>query len=135
VTPVAAPDGFHHVSLTVTDCEASATWYGDVLGFEVVFREQDETRRACVMRFPGAGYGVGLVEHVPSPDERFDHRHVGLDHLAFTVADRTELDRWAERLTGYGIQHSGVIDVAPGAILNFRDPDGIALALFWDRPN
>jgi hypothetical protein len=28
---------------------------------------------------------------------------------------------------------SNVIEIAPGAILNFKDPDGIALALFWDR--
>jgi hypothetical protein len=33
-----------------------------------------------------------------------------------------------------GIEHSGVIEIPPGAILNFRDPDGVALALFWERP-
>jgi len=28
------------------------------------------------------------------------------------------------------VEHSGAIDVSLGTILNFRDPDGIALSLF-----
>ena len=35
---------------------------------------------------------------------------------------------------GGRLEHSGAVEVPPGAILNFEDPDGIALALFWDRP-
>ncbi|HSB86174.1 MAG TPA: hypothetical protein VLD86_07700, partial [Ilumatobacteraceae bacterium] len=63
-----------------------------------------------------------------------DPRRQGLDHLAFTVADREELDRWAEQLDKLGVDNSGVIDVPVGAILNFKDPDEIGLALFWDGP-
>jgi len=125
--------GFHHVALTVGDCDASVEWYATVLGFEEMFREETEPRRACVMRFPGGADGVALVEHRPSEGDGFDHRHQGLDHLAFTVASQEELERWAERLTGAGVEHSGVIEIPPGAILNLKDPDGIALALFWDR--
>ncbi len=125
--------GFHHVALSVADRDASADWYAKVLGFEELFREEGEARRACVMRFPGGQYGVGLVEHRPSDDEPFDSRRRGLDHLAFTVGSKAELGEWAERLTAAGVEHSGAIDVPPGAILNFRDPDGISLALFWDR--
>jgi hypothetical protein len=43
--------------------------------------------------------------------------------------------RWAERLDEHGVVHSGPIAVPPGEILNFMDPDGIALALFWDKPH
>jgi glyoxylase I family protein len=66
--------------------------------------------------------------------DAFDERRTGLDHVAFSVETREALDEWAAKLTAAGIEHSGAIDVPPGAILNFRDPDGIALALFWDRP-
>jgi catechol-2,3-dioxygenase len=125
--------GFHHVSLTVSDCERSTRWYTEVLGFEIVFTESSEQRSASVLRFPGAGYGVGLTQHASGDGCRFDPTRVGLDHVAFTVAERADLDRWAETLTAAGVEHSGVIDVPPGAILNFKDPDGIALALFWDR--
>jgi hypothetical protein len=31
------------------------------------------------------------------------------------------------------VVHSPIIDVGPVAILNLKDPDGIALSLFWDR--
>jgi glyoxylase I family protein len=124
--------GFHHVALTVASRDASAAWYASALGFEELFREEGDERKACVMRFPGGGFGVGLVEHAGPPDA-FDPRRLGLDHLAFTVATREELDQWAAKLTDARVDHSGVIEVPAGGILNFKDPDGIALALFWDR--
>lgn len=126
---------FHHVALTVGDCERSADWYTTVLGMEVQFREEGEERRACVLRFASGGFSVGLVEHVGSPEDGFDPRRVGLDHLAFSVPTRPELDAWADRLDRHGVESSGVVAIPPGAILNFEDPDGIALALFWDAPS
>jgi glyoxylase I family protein len=125
--------GFHHVAVTVSDVDASADWYATVLGFEELFREENDERRGCVMRFPGGASGVGLVQHRANDGTAFDPTRLGLDHLAFTVATRHDLDQWAQRLTAAGIAHSGAIDVPPGAILNFKDPDGVALALFWDR--
>lgn len=125
--------GVHHVSLTVRDRDRSAAWYADVVGFVELFREEGDERRACVMRFAGGGCSVGLVEHRAARGEAFDPRATGLDHGAFTVASREALESWAARLSDQGVEHAGVVDIAPGAILNFRDPDGIALALFWDR--
>jgi glyoxylase I family protein len=125
--------GFHHVALTVSDRDASADWYATVLGFEELFREEGEERRACVMRFPGGAFGVAVVEHRSSGDDPFDPTHRGLDHLAFSVGSREVLEQWEERLTRAEVTHSGVIEIPPGAILNFKDPDGISLALFWDR--
>ncbi len=124
--------GFHHVALTVTDLDRSERWYADVLDLAVLFREEGEDRRAVVMRFAHGPIGIGLVEF-RGPKDRFDAHRTGLDHLAFSVATEDDLDAWATRLTAAGVEHSGAIAVPPGAILNFRDPDGIALALFWDR--
>jgi glyoxylase I family protein len=125
--------GLHHAALTVTDVERSARWYQDVLGMEEVFSEQGETRRAVIMRIPGAGTVLGVVQHIGAEQPGFDPRRSGLDHLAFTVADRAEMDAWAARLSEHGVGYDGPLDVPPGAILNFKDPDGIALSLFWDR--
>ena len=66
-------------------------------------------------------------------DPGFDPRRNGLDHLAFTLADRLDMDAWAARLSEHGVGYDGPFDIPPGAILNFKDPDGIALSLFWDR--
>lgn len=125
--------GTHHVALTVRSRDESAAWYASTLGFEELFREDADDRRACVMRFPGGGYSVGLVEHTPAEDDRFDPHRPGLDHVAFTVPSREELEEWGRELTDAGVEHSGVVEVPPGAIVNFKDPNGIALALFWDR--
>lgn len=89
----------------------------------------------CVMRLPGGTESVGVVEHVPNGHEAFDPRRSGLDHLAFVVRSLDELEKWAARLTAADVAHSGVISTPRGAILNFKDRDGIALALFWDGPN
>ncbi|HMX64130.1 MAG TPA: VOC family protein, partial [Microthrixaceae bacterium] len=78
------PSTIHHVALSVTDRDRSADWYRKVLGFEELFREESAERRACVMRFAGGHYSVGLVEHSGHRDD-FDARRTGLDHLAFTV--------------------------------------------------
>ena len=125
--------GFHHVAVTVTNVDASANGYATVLGFEEMFREENDGRRGCVMRFPGGSTGVGLVEHPGNDGTAFDPTRLGLDHFAFTVPTQQDLEAWAQRLTAAGVEHSGAIDIPPGAILNFKDPDGIALALFWDR--
>jgi glyoxylase I family protein len=126
--------GVHHVALSVSDRDASAAWYSGVLGLVELFREDAPERRAAVFRFPGGGYSVGLVEHIATAAATFDPAVTGLDHLAFTVDSQEDLRGCAQQLTRAGVEHSGPIEIPPGEILNFRDPDGIALSMFWDRP-
>ncbi len=131
---MASVSGLHHASLSVSDVDASTTWYCEVLGLAVAFREEGDGRRAAVLRSPDGRFAVGLTEH-GARRERFDPTHIGLDHLAFSVDSLDDLHAWATRLAALGVESSGVIDIPPGAILNVKDPDGIALALFWDRPS
>jgi glyoxylase I family protein len=126
--------GAHHVALTVTDLERSLAWWQRVFDLEVLFREDGETRRAVVLRFGGTGFLLGLVQHGEPEGGRFSPRRTGLDHLALTTAARAELDSWTEHLDALAVPHSGVVDIPAGAILNLADPDGIAVALFWDSP-
>jgi glyoxylase I family protein len=70
--------------------------------------------------------------HRPSGGGFYEFR-IGLDHLEFLVAQRSDLDAWAARLDELGIRHSGVREppYTADAMLTFRDPDNIQLEFFW----
>lgn len=127
--------GLRHPALTVRDLEASAAWYRDVLGMQEEPGSRSALGGMALLRLPGSGHAVGLVQHggAAGVAAAFDSAAPGLDHLAFSVASRAELDAWEAELDRLGIAHSGIVEIPPGGILNFSDPDGIALALFWDR--
>jgi glyoxylase I family protein len=118
----------------VRDVEASAAWYGRVLGFEIAgrFDAPDGARRKVFLRHDGFGVRLGLTQHSNTAPDNFDETNVGLDHLAFGVSDRDELDGWAAKLADEGVTSSAVApaNTIPGAfVLVFRDPDNIQLEL------
>ncbi|MBG6224274.1 catechol 2,3-dioxygenase-like lactoylglutathione lyase family enzyme [Arthrobacter sp. CAN_A2] len=127
---------YAHVRLTVTDIDISRAFYDDVFGLPVAFEvpeDADEnTREQLGFLFGGVIYQLGdtLLGLRPVADDAFDENRVGLDHLSFTVEGRDVLDDAATQLDGRGILHAGVKDIGAGYILEFRDPDGIALELF-----
>ncbi len=125
--------GASHVSFSVADFDRSLRWYQETFGAEVLLDEPADHRHAAVLRLPGTDLLIGICQFHERQADTFDPTHVGLDHFAFSVGSHDDLDQWAEHLDGLGIEHSGAIDVPPGAILNFKDPDGIALALMWRR--
>jgi glyoxylase I family protein len=129
--------GIHHFGLTVRDVDASAAWYVDVLQFQRVgeFESPDGARRKLFLRHEGLPARLGLTQHRGGSQDLFDETRVGLDHLAFSVADRAELDAWATRLGAAGVVHSSIASAnsIPGAVvLVFRDPDNIQFELFVD---
>jgi glyoxylase I family protein len=129
--------GIHHLGLTVADVERSAQWYESVLGFAPVGGLGDATteRRKIFLRHPGFDIRLGLVEHGASSEGRFDETRTGLDHLAFEVASRDDLERWARRLDELDVAYSPVAashSISGAAVLVFRDPDNIQLELFTD---
>ena len=131
MTGMAALSGIRHIALSVTDLERSAAWYQRVLDLHELRREESPSRRAVLLSWSEVPT-VGLVQH-DADESVFDPTMAGMDHVAFAVASRDELDEWAARFDQEGVTHSGAIDIPDGGILNFKDPDGIALALFWDR--
>jgi catechol-2,3-dioxygenase len=107
--------GVSHVVLRVSDLDASAAWYRDVLGLEEFRREP--TGRFVGMR-AASGLQVGLFAGGPSGSSG------ALDHLAFTVADLETLTAWADHLLAVGIAHEGVEPSSFGHSLDLFDPDG-----------
>lgn len=130
--------GFSHVRLTVTDLTRSRAFYDGVFGWPVAFEvpaDADEaTRESLAFLFGGIVYAVpggllGLRPVAPGTDG-FSEDRVGLDHLSFALRSRDELDAAATLLDQRGVAHGGVKDIGGGFILEFRDPDNIALELF-----
>lgn len=131
-----ATSAYAHVRLTVTDIERSRAFYDSVFGLPVAFElpaDADEaTRQQLSFLYGGVIYSLGdsLLGLRPVGDDKFDENRVGLDHVSFAVSGRAELDAAASLLDKRGISHSGVKDIGAGFILEFRDPDNIALELF-----
>jgi catechol 2,3-dioxygenase-like lactoylglutathione lyase family enzyme len=124
--------GFHHLSLTVRDLDLSTAWYEALFDLETVMDEPGDERRARVYRLRDTEVMLGLTEHRSHDGVAFRPDRTGLDHAAFSVAGREDVDAWVERLDAVGIEHSGRIDIPLGAILNFADPDGIQLSIFYE---
>jgi glyoxylase I family protein len=139
--PTATPavTGVHHFSPTVSDVEASAQWYERVFGLSRVpvpfpHHGAEQGGYAVVLMDPRSGMVIGLHHHEANPGEPFRENRTGLDHIAFGVGGRADLDTWAGWLDELGIEHSGVIDTdnpMPYSVVVFRDPDNIQLELFY----
>jgi glyoxylase I family protein len=132
--------GIHHFGLTVRDVDVSAAWYQEVLGFRRAgeFTAPDGARRKVFLRHDGLRARLGLTQHRDGSQDAFDETRAGLDHVAFSVAGRQELDAWAARLTDAAVGCSPVTEAnsIPGAVvLVFRDPDNIQLELFAEPPS
>lgn len=129
--------GYGHVRLTVTDLARSRAFYDRVFGWPVAFEVPDgadgATRASLAFLFGGVIYAcpgglLGLRPVAPEGD-RFDEDRVGLDHLSLTVEGEAALREAMTVLDGAGVAHGGVKDLGAALILEFRDPDGIALEL------
>ncbi|MBC7519072.1 MAG: VOC family protein [Microbacteriaceae bacterium] len=133
---------YSHVRLTVTDIVRSRAFYEAVFGFPVVYEAppanaDQATKDQFSFLFGGVIYGfaggiLGL-RPVAATGDRFNEDRVGLDHLSFAVVSLTELTAAEALLNDLGIAHSGVKDLGTSHVLEFRDPDNIALEFIARR--
>ncbi|MEE6175697.1 VOC family protein [Mycobacterium sp. 050134] len=124
-----------HVRLTVTDIGRSRRFYESVFGWPVLVElpenADEATRKQLSFLFGGVIYDLGgtLLGLRPVATDRFDENRAGLDHIAFRLGTKAELDAAAVHLDEVGVAHEPVKDIGPSYILEFRDPDNIALEL------
>ena len=121
-----------HVVITVRDLSVSVPWYEALLEAEPVLDEDTDPDLHHTVYLLGNNTLLSLHQHfgTPAPEGDFSEYRVGLDHVAFGVADRGELEKWARRLDELGIAHGQIKDASYGSGLSLRDPDGIALEFF-----
>ena len=129
--------GIHHISVTVTDIEASLAWYQRLLGADRLplkfpHYECEDTGYGELVVESRSGVIIGLHTNTGNDGQPFDEARTGLDHVALNVA-REDLEAWTAWLDKLGIEHSGIRtgqEPFPFATVVFRDPDNIQLELF-----
>ena len=128
----------HHVAIRVRDPGASRRFYENVLGFSF-------------FEIPVSGKFIGAWEGTPSEGtllamqtgdtfvilepplegtasgDRFSEQRIGVDHLAFGVDDRQDLERLERSLRDAGVDTAGIEHdpVLDKDYVAFRDPDNV----------
>jgi glyoxylase I family protein len=124
--------GIHHLNFSVTDLERSAAWYEKVLGLARGWEMPDSEGRGqkIILLQPNSAFRLVLSFHQTNEGERFSEFRTGLDHVAFTVADRPALEDWGRRFDELGVEHTPIKEGATGWLIVFRDPDGTQLEMY-----
>jgi glyoxylase I family protein len=125
-----------HISFSVRDAEASAGWWTNLLGLTEVDRVAGDGWRAILLMHPPSRTIVEFQQHDANQGEVFDPRRTGFDHMGFKVDTRADLDEWLTRFEELGVTHSPIAEREYGAVLTFKDPDGIQFEMFFkaDHP-
>ena len=123
--------GYHHISLSVSDLAKSTEWYRETLGFEVDAEIEGTGFRRTRLRAPGRGVTLTLTAHEQQSSGLFDERQAGLDHIAFDVGNAQTVQDLKDRFDRLGVVHSEVKQAANGStMITLRDPDNIQLEVF-----
>jgi len=116
--------GFAELTLQARDMRALERFYGDVIGLEVVGREDDRVWLAVGER---ARLGLWTPGEKEFGDEGGAHVH-----YAFSVTPEA-LDALPERLERHGVRCHGPVEHEGGdRSLYLEDPEGNVVE-FWDR--
>jgi glyoxylase I family protein len=119
-----------HVAVTVSDLDRSRDWYKQLFASEPILDEDVGGFYHVVFALDG-GTAFALHSHpAPNDQPQFSEFRSGLDHVAFAVDSRADLESWEKRLDELEISHGGIVDAPYGSGVSFRDPDNIALELF-----
>jgi glyoxylase I family protein len=121
--------GVAHVAITVTDLSRSKEWYGRVLGWSPVMEGDGEGYGFSFGALPDGPF-LALREYERGSGDSFDPLRTGLDHLAFAAESVAELSDWEQRFAELGVVYDPTQAADYGHVLNFKDPDGIALEVF-----
>jgi catechol 2,3-dioxygenase-like lactoylglutathione lyase family enzyme len=119
--------GSHHIGLTVSKLEESASFFVDVLGWSEVRRDPDYP---AIFVTDGV-LMVTLWAVKSSSSIHFDRKaNVGLHHLALSVDSFVDLDTIHQRVTEYGLKVEFSPDLlrkGPAKHMMCYEPSGIRI--------
>jgi catechol 2,3-dioxygenase-like lactoylglutathione lyase family enzyme len=127
-----------HVDLCVGDVGRSVAFYLGVLGplgleEDIRMSSYRGTEEIAYLRFGEQNLGLR-----PADGGRHEYYGVGLEHLAFEVESREQVDEAYERCVGLGAR----IHFPPDDDADLEDyysffafdPDGLRIEVFWSKP-
>src|SRR6266568_3206694 len=100
--------GVHHIRLIVTDPIRSRDFYTSLLNFTVAAELPPGfvlTNGTLLLGVTPPWDAAQAIEH-----DRFSPHRIGLDHLSFGVASRSELEKAVARFDEQGIEHGDIRD-------------------------
>jgi catechol 2,3-dioxygenase len=117
------------VQLQVSDLERSLAYYQRVLGFHVIGR----TEHDAILGAAGAGSALLRLHERPGAAQVPPHGRIGLYHFAILLPERAALGRFVAHLAELG-ERAGASDHLVSEALYLRDPDGLGIEVYADRP-
>lgn len=125
---------FDHLDVYVSELAKSAAFWGPLLELLGFAKAAD---RPAAKSWKGAGAEIFFVQTEPDFVAQGYHRkRIGLNHLAFAVTDRGELDRVLEHVRGAGarlLYEGGIEETKTQHRLFFEDPDRIKVEVVAPR--
>jgi glyoxylase I family protein len=130
----------HHLAVTVTDLDASVSWYGSVFDVHPVLDVPHPGGVGRILAGEDRQLMIALHRHDSNDGKHFTETATGLDHAGFAVPTRHDLELWQAHLESNGVvraekadqplTQSPIADEPYASVLVFRDPDNIQLELF-----
>lgn len=118
--------GIAHTTLTVSDIKRTKRFYVEL--FETEFEMDDETSFSLLKVGIPCWFTQWKKQY---PNDRFDERRIGLDHIAFELKTLEELENIIKRLDEMGIKNAGLEKfTGKYPYVAFRDPDNIQTEFF-----
>jgi len=129
--PAPLPDALRlgHVRLQVSDLARSLDYYTTVLGLEA--RRSDD--RSADLHAEGEPAPLVVLEERAGTRPIGVNSRLGLYHFAILLPDRAALGRFLAHLANIGTR-IGSSDHLVSEALYLRDPDGLGIEVYRDRP-
>lgn len=130
VKAAVATRGFHHITLTLKDKEATAYILTNVFGYKLIKTDGNRYRYAT-----DAVIEASIVDIVEIPSENRGFNANGtVHHVAFRVKDDVALMEFRDKIVKMGLSITPQIDRNYFHSLYFREPGGVLFEIATENP-
>lgn len=120
-----------HTHLKVADLDRAIAFWHDVIGRDLMLRHNDQF---AAMSWGGYHHHIALNTWDSAGGTPPAKHHTGLFHVALLYPTRHALVVAAKRVADAGVNIYGHTDDGVSIALDFDDPDGNGIEIYWDYP-